>query len=498
MSNKNDLIPFSDTDIDSIANNPFRKEIDFSKILRIKFQARDIISCKLYGKITSNHNFNRANLVQSHLSEITCEKGNFKLVDIKDCFIGNSIFHNTNFDSGAWLENNIIECKFTNCRITNKSITNTQFKRVSFLKVDFTNINIKGCEFIECIFEACVTSNKLFESCILQDCEIIDTVIHIETITENFGLTATQVKGGKIIISKNRNSAKTLTKEDLAQMLESPDFFDDIPRFRLAFFLNGLETFYSDFFENALQILKWAEGMAIASSFTNLLQSFSRYLLLLFDKNILSVHPLLVMHHNTGMLSRHMGSNSNPHFNTVMGVHMTLSRIVEQYLSALIHLLENIQNPVRFLVVGPIDIKYYEKELAFLFTGKSVRITKVIKHNSPNELFVAWSELSGVASLIAIALSTKCNFEIEKIKKKQNVHSNTKSSKNKNLIKTNSLVNLSPISYFKFLMGFEKQDKNEFQIQLLSILPGDLFLKLGLKIHSKLLGKISSIIKEIL
>lgn len=73
-----------------------------------------------------------------------------------------------------------------------------------------------------------------------------------------------------------------------------------------------------------------------------------------------------------------------------MGLHMAAVRYVENYYVILQEYIKlHANNPIVLLVcAGPMDKEFYKKRLFPMFDSKNVEIQKVIKHNSPNELFI--------------------------------------------------------------------------------------------------------------
>ncbi|UCH95618.1 MAG: pentapeptide repeat-containing protein [Candidatus Aminicenantes bacterium] len=408
------------TYIDEIAKNPIDIKIDFDTIERINFKTSDIIQCDITGHINSNHKFSKANIIRSRLTKITARQANFNRIDFKDCFIIDSYFEGSSFEVGGMATSHLYNTTFRKCHYFDSSITDTVFDNITFEKCDLSNLMIKSCRFKECRFIECKTSNKLFEMSLVIDCKFIKTEIRNRTITDNFGLKNTDLFSSKIRVSHIKHKSRFLNRIGIEELIDKSDL-THLEKFKLSFFLNPSLVMGLNLLDSALRIRMWQKLLKNPGTFGTILELFSEFLLDLYEKNNLTVHTLLLLHSITSQLSD-SDSTENKNisvtglFKTILGVHMILARIVEEYLLVFKLLVQNVSWPVIFLVNGPLDKEFYTNTFSHIFAKSTLKISKIQRRNSPNELHITGSNYHDLSVLLGNYLASRVKDELNRIK----------------------------------------------------------------------------------
>ena len=457
-------------------------ELNFSEISELVVNTHEIKNSFLTGKHGANHTLKPANIVLSKIAEFKSKNGDFGYVDFKDSFITESVFENSSFDYGAIINSQFENVSFINCTFKNVSITEVEFDNVQFLNCNLSHMVIESCNFNSCTFRNNITSNKLFELCGFFDTRFVSTEIQIQTLLSNFGLNKHCFEDLKI-----RNQSTKFDFEYLSSsQIKSTKTITILEAFKLEYFYSpeSLQS-GSDLFEKTFEIDSWINTARIPKTFTNLLSLYQEFLLYHYELEKLNILPLIKLHSLTDQLINKSFLNSTI-VKDVYGVHLTLAKIVEVYLHALSFEVSRAQNPLVLIVNGPLDKEYYKNNLPLIFNREGIEITKIVKHNSPNELFFSWESIQNILPIIAIIMASKLKFEIESFNKDMSVKSSSIP------LSVSERTSKKP---FELSLGFDSDSKLLYGLKLKSILPGDMLMELGIHISLK---KVDSVRKTIL
>jgi uncharacterized protein YjbI with pentapeptide repeats len=461
----------------------FDRTIHFSPKTKFVFKEKNISNMHLTGHMEKTHRVNRANIISSFIDNLLATEVDFNNSDIKDSrFIG-SEFTNCNFNNASHNNNWIKDSRFSECTFNQTSVTLSDFSGCSFINCDFSNVIISDSRFISCTFISCTTSNKMIESSLLFDCGFQSMTLESETILSNFGLSKAHLLKCKI-----RDENATLPpKKAVLNILRNET--NTIQRFKLEYFLSPeIIREVSEKLESLFNVEDWLDLCRNPNRFRLHIEKLHEFLLYQFDGNNLRLRTLVQLLNTSSALSDAISKMENlvDLQRTVDGVFLTIERIVEQYMNRAQALLLKFEEDgyCRILVEGPLDKTYYEFELKELLKVSPVRLGKIIKHNSPNELFIYWENIKDLWPVILFVLSTKFKFELNKLDK---VNLNTRS--------------ISKIKRGNQILEFESgflDNSNNFSFRLKTLLPGHKELNLIMQLSVDRYRKIMQIVKDII
>jgi hypothetical protein len=409
------------TNLKLLENNSNKATINFDHHESLEIRTKEIYKCVLTGTFTEKHILNKCNIVLSKAEKFNSINGNLETVDIKDSKFTESNFQNTKFDNSSIINSFFTNVVFNNCSFYFVSITGTYFESVVFENCNLNNMVIESCKFFDCKFINCHTSNKLMEQSLLFNSTFLNTEIELDTIINNFGLSCEQFNNSKIRKISEYPNYNYISTIDLGNILRE-DYLLDVEKFKIEYFLNSNIFFEgSDLLDSIFKIENWLlVSEAHETTFSNNLNLFYDFLCFNYEHNKMAIWPLLRYHHLTGLLSKIIRRNSalhNTHYPVLMGIHMALSRYMELFCYLVEEYVKLQSNPLVFLVeAGPLDKSYYRSLLNPLFTNSDIEIMKIVKHNSPNELFIQCLDVVNcLTPITALFLATRVKLDIRDI-----------------------------------------------------------------------------------
>ncbi len=402
--------------IDDIENRPIDLVIDFSRFLRLTIRVKEIVQCLLTGTTTIQTNFRRCNIVKCKADRWKTIGANLDGVDIKDCFFDDCSFDNTNFSNSATINCNYQSSVFKNCYFKYSSVTNTTFERIIFEKCDLSNLVMEGCRFIDCSFIDCITSNKLIEESLLFNTTFENMSIDICTILNNFGISKLTAVNVNIIDGNGYFMRDTTINEEQLRSLLDYNNISKAHKFKIAYYLN--HNLFDDggiYVDQIFDINTWLEICKNAVTFNNTFSLFYEFLSYNYEHGHITLWPLLKLYNLTSQLSNIPNIEKRYQiYPNIMGIHMAAVRYVEEYYILLQEYIKlHANNPIVLLVcAGPIDRDFYRRRLSPIFRAGGIEIQKVIKHNSPNELFLLIHDLGQVLNDLSFSqlLQDAANF----------------------------------------------------------------------------------------
>lgn len=487
-----------DQDLKDVVDNPVEKKIDFSQIEKIVISTKDIYKCVLTGQFKQTHRLPHCNIVLSRIDSLSTNTADFGYIDFKDSFVTNTSFSKTSFDYGA-----IINCRFTNVQFVashfkNVSITGTKFFDTVFLDCDLTHMVIESCEFHNCKFTRCKTSNKLIELSLIENCTFNETNIQIETITHNFGVEYNNLHNSSIRDDLEVADYKIISKEELSQQLNLNSKFTEVEKFRINFFLvPDILLVGGDSLDDTFKFENWIKLCQIPTTLINLLELYHNFIVNYYNHNKALFLLLLKLHDLTNKLQIEFEDVAEI-YQKVIGIHMSLSRLIEPFLLLTMTTVQSIEREVVLLVQGPIEKKFYLTKLDFIFSCYDLTIINVKKHNSPNELFVEWSQYKDILPLVALFFATRIKIEFSKL-------STMQEQINGETIKLDEVKpealrekEKKQLKALTFELGPDRDKKDLFGLRLKTIFPGNLLFDIGLHLNTKVLSSSRKIILSIL
>jgi|GEM_PF-2516375 uncharacterized protein YjbI with pentapeptide repeats len=494
--------------LQDVAQTPEGITIDFLRIPAVKILAKNINQCTLTGPVGPAHDFNRCNITSSTVEHLRASFASFESVDIKDCLLIDSEFRGSHFDGLAFVNNIVVRSQFSDSTFNNTSITDCEFVDTRFVSCDFSNLLVKGCRFVRCEFIECVTSNKLFETCLVLDCRFERTPLQLQTITANFGFAENHLVDCPVRSDDPKVEFRLLNRADVENASTAAGDHSPVEQFRIAYFLSSDVVFGSEALDSALDVRAWLQLSRIPSSFALILQDFSEFLLHLYGQNQMTAHPLLMLHTLTSQLSTRFSANleTNPRVSrAIMGVHMHLTRSIEEYLGVLEMLVETATRRVHFVADGPLDASFFYRELAHVFIGGEVRLVEVKPHNSPVELVFEWINQHGLVCLMAAFAASRTKLEIWRLSQEMD----GAPQQTRRVITKNGRARSPALrrpgrqprrsrKLFSYSMGFDPAATSLYRVKARAMLPGSLLAELRLDVNTVILARFRRVLVELI
>jgi uncharacterized protein YjbI with pentapeptide repeats len=447
-----------------IAAFPDEVSINFGDISGIVFTAKNISNSRLKGNMSQKHKLNKTNIISSYIENLNAETVSFNNSDIKDSRIISSIFNKCNFNHASQNNNLQSDNYYNECTFNQTSITLSDFKNCRFEKCDFSNIIISDCRFFNCHFEHCQTSNKMIESSLILDCSFKSTHIEVDTILGNFGLTKSNFTKCSIVVKGLKTKKYNLTQFDDALNELGKKTQNNIQKFRLAYFRKpSIISDFSTEVDNLFIVTDWITLGQNPNRFKLHIEKLHEFLLYEFDRDHLRLRTLIQLFEISSKLSDTFAVKSEfiDLQRTIDGVFLTLERILESHLLTAENLLLKCQEEgyCRILVEGPLDKDYYEEKLKPITDLAPLKFGKIIKHNSPNELFIHWEDIKDLWPLILFLFTTRFKIELNKLDQQ----TRRKRNKQNNILRDNQLIKIEST-------GLDSSDALSFRLK--TLLPG--------------------------
>src|ERR1043165_8395379 len=219
-----------------LENDADEKEINLAQVSPIDFFKNDLIRYRLTGTIPQGPDFSIVNFIGCVLHDIKADGVDFSECDFKDTFVKGAIFSECSFNGGTFATTFFSNSEFRGCTFYNNAAYSCDFRQVRFVDCDLTNLLVKSSRFSECSFQNCVTSNKICEMSSLFNVTFAGTPIQIETITNNFGLTLSDLKDSQIRSGRAREDYHPLHANDLKDLINTSNL-SALERLTLEYFL---------------------------------------------------------------------------------------------------------------------------------------------------------------------------------------------------------------------------------------------------------------------
>lgn len=480
------------------------KEIDLTKASAAEILRNDLIRHRLTGTIPSGPHFKIVNFVACELYDVIADKIDFSECDFKDTFVKSAVFTDCTFDGGTFATSFFADAEFHRCTFYNLAAYSCDFRKVQFIDCNLTNLLVKSSQFSECRFRNCVTSNKICEMSTLFDTEFESTPIQFETITNNFGLRNQDLIDSGIRSGRVREDHESLSLELLRKRLGSRRL-SSLENLALEYFCDQTLLNGSAFLDEALDITRWTRIHRNPGSFVELLDKFGEFLTHLYEENELTAHPILLLHHVTSTLTSSINPGNDIHRISMSlgGLHLILSRIVEEFLSVLQELIEFSSGIAVFLAEGPVNKEYFQNELQPWMDGQDVVIGRV-ERNSPLIVEFIASHPTALLTLLGVFLATRTKLEISRLKSSVKTVGRRSMKKSSGKEKKGSTSNLPVIretstpSIFSVSTGLVNNPNPSYELRLLSVLPGSLLVDLRLNFSTTLATRLRAILLNLL
>ncbi len=481
-------------------------EIDLQKVALPSLLTSDLARLRITGTIPALPDLRLTNFVESVMHDIVADGVDFTACDFKDSFIRNAAFSSCDFSDGTLATSFFLESVFRGCRFDNHAVYDCDFQKVQFERCDLRNLLVKSSKFTDCTFRDCTTSNKIAEMSVFRDSRFVDTSIQIDTIINNFGLSSRSLERSPIRSARTRQDFRLLNAADLENELSSRHL-TPLEKLRLDYFLDPDLTRGSINLDEALNITSWTKIYKNPTSFVELLDRFSEFLVDLWDSQLITAHTILRFHQVTSSLTETVTHNETGHVlhraaQAVSGTHMMLSRIAEEYFDALDSLRSVQGNTLRLLVDGPEDADYFRRELEPWLSPEGIVIKALGPRNSPLILELFAEATTTFLPLLAAFLATRTKLEIKRLRLTVPSLAGLKTLGVAPLLRSRENAvppeDHLPLSVFSARAGLVTQPSPAYELRLLSLFPGSILVDFRLDISTALAGKLRKVILDLL
>ncbi|HEX6097552.1 MAG TPA: pentapeptide repeat-containing protein [Thermoanaerobaculia bacterium] len=467
-----------------------------------EFFRGDLVRYQFTGLIPPLPNLNVVNFVDSILQEVEAVDVDFSECDFKDCSIRDSAFKRCKFDGNSFSSNLFSDVLIEDSTFYNSGIHGCEFRNVDFVRCNLTNLLMKSSKFVQCRFVDCTTSNKVMEMSRADGVTFEQTDIQIETVTSNFGITASDIVDGHVRTARAREEHRLLRASDIGKL----DFggLSDLERVRLAYFINPDFRYGSEALDNALALTSWRRGFTNRSSFVETFESFAEFVVQMFDHDQVTLHAVLLLHNLTDSWSRQaeISRDSQRLAMAIGGAHLVLSRIVEEFLDLLEQLVVRSSGTLHLIMDGPLDPTYYAAEL-HEWLGEEVQVTDVRPYNSAEVILTAIGAVGAVAAalkpVIAMVLSTRTSFELRRLKAELEVQASTNASPVETSAVTPALPSPGDDGEVLLSFGWNQLSRESYahDLRVRALLPRNLLIELKIKFGTQTAGHLRRKVQSI-
>jgi hypothetical protein len=245
------------------------------------------------------------------------------------------------------------------------------------------------------------------------------------------------------------------------------------------FFLNGSNEGWYYKLYNLLESDLFYSRKKTPESLMSFLEKLSEFLILLYENNVIFLHPIMKFHYLTYLWTEQLEVNSNTNNNiykVLIGLHMIHTRYVQNFLTQLyIYFNSDFQSISLILDDDYIDNKtYYIQKFEGIININENNILNIKPYNSV-EFILHFEELSQYAPILALILSTRLKVNIE------NLNNQLYLSKPEQQVKITKEHN----KLFNLEIGRGKSKDILFALKMQAIKPDSLLFDLSLDLNGK-------------
>ena len=461
----------------------------------------DLINVRLTGRVRPEHRLGYHNFISCVFEGVIAEGVDLSGCDFKDTLVVDSQFADCKINAATHTASVYTRSAFKDCNFHNAAVTDCEYTDVQFISCDLDNVLIKNSRFYECKFARCATSTHVFENNLFTKCNFQDTEVEIRTLVSNFGLKATSMSGTRIRDNRVSEPHRYLVAAELLSVA-STIRNDPLATLAMRYFIDGDLLGANDNLDAAFSLGSWATMARQPTSFAQLVELFAEFLVTAYEHDEVDIHKLLLVHDVTRRIVYDFSLDARTHRFAVSfgGIHLALSRIVEEYLATLWGLYRNGSGPLRVIAEGPPSLPYHEEALAEFLEWSGMRIAAVQPYNS---VLLTLVEQVADAKLVATALilASMVRFQLKA------VHNASHPFR----VPTEALPDSStsvavaqpaePFEFFEISAGLTEDARRAYEFRVKSLIPTtsiivDLRLTVSTSFMRKLRNAIVSVAKE--
>jgi uncharacterized protein YjbI with pentapeptide repeats len=462
------------------------------------YEGVDLVGYHLTGQVRLVHDLSSHNFISCVFDKVFANDIDLTRCDFKDVLIKDSHFRRCTIQAATHTTTVYLRTTFEECDFTNAAQTNCEFREVTFTRSQLSNLLTKSSRLYECNYIECATKTHVFEGNVFLRCHFSRTDLEVRTIVSNFGL--------KLILMDNCRIRNTRISEDFSylepealQQLAQEQRDDPLTLLSILYFLNGTLIGGGDEVDSAFNIKSWARLARQPASFAQLIELLAEFMMNTFDDNEVDMHKILMLHDITRQIvvDDKDDSAGNRLRLTFGGIHLALSRLVEDYLFALSELCRRLPKNIRVLANGPPSKAYYETALGALLDHCGVGVAAARPHNSPTDLEFFELLPGGRFYLIAALLATFVRFELRAACHAETTKPRIAPTKGRNSSEGKALI--KDPEFFQLTSGMTTETRRTYELRVKSLIPTtSIIVDLKLSVSTQFIRKIRDVVIRIL
>jgi uncharacterized protein YjbI with pentapeptide repeats len=467
----------------SIANNDMESVPDG---LLNTISSGDIRRRKLSGRVAPRQSFH-GNFVECRFDDVEFDEIDLSRCDWKDCRLRNATFRDCNLGHASFLTNSFESCRFVRCRFPDTSVSDSTFLHCSFDLCDFSHIIVKASRFQATNFSKCKTSNRVIESSLLLATHWSDMELEWAIVLGNFGLRRSDLENCRFV---NKSGEQATSGDPGAGSIAASSDLSAIEAFRLSYFTHEAVDGEPTVLEAVLDLRSWGGEAYVQASFAAQLSGFAQFLLSRFDSGEMPLYPLLLLHSsNFAFLEWLSGIEaSTALYQTVAGVHLTLTREVDAFAALMSAFVEASKGSgtIHFAAEGPVDVAHFQTWLNHQGID-GISVGSVRPRNSPVDLALIWQDHSALIALIGLFLATRTKIELVRLRERASLDKAERHSEDD-----------AGQPLLTFSTGFSGVRPAEYEINVRTILPRSLLLDLKLNFSVAIFRRVRLVLLDLL
>jgi uncharacterized protein YjbI with pentapeptide repeats len=498
----NSELSMPDDDVSPSGGNLIDQPVDAVSINLDELQGKindsvDLVRYRLTGQARLVHDLSSHNFISCVFDNVFVNEIDLTRCDFKDVLIKNSQFRRCKIQAATHTASVYLNSEFEECDFTNAAQTNCQLREVRFIKCNLSNLLSKDSRFAECTFSECRMETHVFENNIFKRSRFIRTDIETRTIFSNFGMKLSLTDNCRIRDGRANRPHTFISPEKLGTVIAQHQH-DPLTILSGLYFLNGNLLLGGEEIDRAFEMESWVRLARQPTSFAQLIELLGEFLVGAFDDSEVDIHKILILHDITRQIiaADQLGSDGFQIRLAFGGIHLALSRLVEDYLNALADVSARLPTDVHVLVNGPPSKQYYEMEFADLLDHCGVRIGEARPHNSPTELTFIEQLPGGRFLLLALILATFVRFELHaapiSLPKPVSAPPRKKIAPPEGALKSSA-------DFFALTAGLSKDELHAYELRIKSLVPAtSIVIDLRLAVSTKFIYKIRTLVIRIL
>lgn len=457
----------------------------------------DLVDYTLTGQVRPGHDLGHHNFISCVFDGVVADSIDLTRCDFKDTLVMDSVFSRCRIDASTHASTVYARSTFEECDFTEGAQTNCEFREVTFVRCRLSNLLIKDSRLYDCLFLDCSSETHVFENNVFLRTKFVRSELELRTITSNFGLKLKLLEDCKIRTARLSETYQLIEPGDIEKLCilenQSP-----LVLLSVRYFLEGDLLGGSEDIDQAFDIRRWIDLSRQPASFAKLLEQLAEFLVNSYDENELDVHKILILHDVTRQLISSGGPESPGYrFNLAFGgIHLALSRLVEEYLTVLYEVSKSSPRHVHLVVQGPLDKAYYEQRLSDFLDHSGVGVFAVRPHNSPVELELVELLPGGRFFALALILATFVRVELH-AREPGAVHHQI--SKRGTGASTTAVATTEGREFFELTSGLSNDERRAYELRIKALVPStSIVIDLKLAVSTKLISKLRDIVVKLL